>query len=323
MLSWGMRYILLLLLATSSFAQTPSAFDFDGKLPPLRLEPFRFKRIAAAVPFSPPASVIFSSRTARELGPKGLSQELSGADIVFVGESHDQETHHQIQLEVIKGLHAGNPGLQIGLEMLDVTQQPILDDYLAGRMSEADFGDFWNKTWGYPFPIYQPILAYARANGIPVKALNAPISVVRDIVRKGLDGLTPEQRALLPKDIAPIKDPRYLEYVKRSLDGHGPMPPEMKERMILAQAVWNETMAESLLSALPGGPVVVVVGMGHVFYGAGILESVRNRSSAVTRSVLPYPLDGEGGTNEELLRRLRDPASEDLALADYFWLLPD
>jgi len=68
--------------------------------------------------------------------------------------------------------------------------------------------------------------------------------------------------------------------------------------------------------------VVVVAGMGHMLYDAGILESVRNRSSARQAVVLPYPMDGTKRPAEELLRALKDPASEDLPLGDFFWLNP-
>ena len=80
--------------------------------------------------------------------------------------------------------------------------------------------------------------------------------------------------------------------------------------------------SQSLVDALREGPVVVVAGMGHMLYDAGILESVRTRSAARQSVLLPYPMDGTTKPAEELLRALKDPTSEDLPLADFFWLNP-
>ncbi len=266
--------------------------------------------------------VIISSQGAAAAGTAELFEALASAEFVYVGERHDQASHHLTQLEVLKGVRARRPGVCLGLEMLDFTQQATLDQYLSGAMSEADFKAFWQKAWGYSFDIYRPLLDYARREGIAVRALNAPISVVRQVAKGGLSSLSAQQRALIPAVINPIRDPRYLAYVRKSLSEHGPMDPVREARMLEAMAVWNETMADSLLKAAASGPVVTAVGMGHVLYDAGILESLRGRSSLPQAAVLPYPLDGEELPLAELLRRLREPGSPDLELAGWFWLLP-
>lgn len=250
---------------------------------------------------------------------------VAGSQVVLAGEQHDQLSHHLVQLEVISAVHRAQGKVVIGLEMLDRTQQPALDAYLSGATSEAEFAAFWKKAWGFDYALYKPILDYAKANGLKVKALNAPSSVVRQVGKGGLASLTPEQRALIAARVSPITDPRYLEYVRQSVGGHGKTTvsrlferlgltgtdPGRVERMIEAMAVWNETMAESVVAALPEGPVVVVVGMGHVLYRAGIGESLRSRSAAAYSVVLPWSTG-----DRDALR----PGSDDLQLADYFRL---
>lgn len=249
---------------------------------------------------------------------------VAGSQVVLAGEQHDQLSHHLVQLEAIQAVHRAQGKVVIGLEMLDRTQQPALDAYLSGATSEAEFAAFWKKAWGFDYALYKPILDYAKSNGLKVKALNAPSSVVRQVGKGGLASLTPEQRALIAARVSPITDPRYLEYVRQSVGGHGKTAtewlqrlglagadPGRVERMIEAMAVWNETMAESVVSALPEGPVVVVVGMGHVLYRAGIGESLRSRSAAAYSVVLPWSTG-----DRDALR----PGSEDLQLADYFRL---
>ncbi len=319
-------------------------------LPGLLLISFCANAHAGAV--AAPTGVILSSRTAGVLTESAFYDELSAFDIVYVGEKHDEPLHHRIQAAVLSGLHARRPGLVVGIEMLDVTQQERLDGYLDGTIPEAEFEKFWNKSWGYSFAIYRPVLAFAKANGVPVRALNAPIGVVRQVARGGLASLTPEQRALIPADIHPMEDARYIEWVKKSFEGHGPksskmvkrmmedapylvwvkeivegqgsMPPERMKRMMEAQTVWNETMADSLLAAAreADGPVLVIAGTGHMIFDAGIAESVRHRAALAQRVVLPYPQSGEQIPLADLLRELRSPGSPERRQGDYFWLLP-
>ena len=57
--------------------------------------------------------------------------------VVVVGETHTNPLHHRAELEVIKSLHALEPGrpLVIGLEHFYRKHQPFLDDYVQGKIS--------------------------------------------------------------------------------------------------------------------------------------------------------------------------------------------
>lgn len=279
--------------------------------------------VIQGVPKSAPKSVVVAAPSGAVLTESALFDKLASADFVYVGEQHDLALHHRVQAAVLAGLHARRGSVVVGLEMFPAENQDILDDFLSGAISESEFAGHWNRIWGYPYEIYQPIFDFARANRVPVKALNAPRAVISQIARGGIDSLTPEQRAKIPAVINPIRDPRYREYVRRAFEGHGPMPPEQLAKMFEAQAVWNETMAENAMAAADGdGPVLVVAGIGHMMFGAGIAESVGNRASVSQVVVLPYPLDGESRPLSELLRELQTPNSPVIETGDYFWLLP-
>lgn len=325
--------------------RTGAALNFDsGRAQPQWadiLQGLRPKAPRPAVFQAEPSAVIVAAPGASVLSPEAFFAKLAASDIVFVGEQHDQPRHHLLQLEVLKKTFARDPRTTLAMEMLDITQQAQLDGYLSGKLSEAEFEALWKKAWGYPWAIYRPVFAFAKENHVRAKALNAPLSVVRQIAKGGLSSLTPEQRKMLPARVDPIRDPRYLEFVKKSLGGHGSRAmldwaerlgiqassisgdPAREARMLEAMAAWNETMGQSLIDALKdGGPIVVIAGSGHMLYDAGILESVRNRGTPAQTVVLPYPLDGEELPLDDLLRSIQKPGSEDIQLGDYFWLLP-
>jgi uncharacterized iron-regulated protein len=271
-----------------------------------------------------PARAIVVDEAGAVLSEDALFAALAPREIVYVGERHDQPLHHQVQAAVLDAVASRRPGTVVAFEMLSIDQQPALDAYMSGTMPESDFADFWNKVWGYDFGIYKPIFDAAKARGLRAVALNAPRAIVKQVARGGISSLTPAQRNQLPPTIHPISNPDYLAYVNRALDGHGPLPPDVRRRMIEAQTVWNETMGHSVIRALAeaSGPAVVVAGSGHMIYKAGIAESVSHRVAADQSVVLPYPMDGQAIPAPELIKRLRDPARDDAKFANYFWLLP-
>src|SRR5947208_2113670 len=61
-------------------------------------------------------------------------EKLAQKKIVYVGEEHDKFSHHQVQLEVLRGLYQQTPKLAVGMEMFQRPFQKALDDYIAGAI---------------------------------------------------------------------------------------------------------------------------------------------------------------------------------------------
>ncbi|MBM4346741.1 MAG: ChaN family lipoprotein, partial [Deltaproteobacteria bacterium] len=103
-----------------------------------------------------------------------LSDNLQGARVIFVGESHDQIEHHQIQVRIIKDLVARGKEVAIGMEMFEKSQQLILDKWSQGLLTEEEFLKEvqWEKTWSMDYQLYRPILDEAKHHRLKVIALN-------------------------------------------------------------------------------------------------------------------------------------------------------
>lgn len=271
----------------------------------------------------PPAPFVLARDGVRPLAWPLFIEALSRSGVVAVGEKHDVARHHQVQAEVIAALAARGLPVTVGLEMAAPADQSVLDAFLSGAMSEGDFSAWWKTAWGYDYSLYKPVFDAAKAARAPVVGLNVPRTLIKEVSRKGLAGLSPADRARLPASIQESADARYRAYVEASLDEHGPLPPARRANMRAVQAVWNEAMGENAARlAAAGRLVVVVAGQGHMLYGGGIPESAARRGAGAVPVVLPYPLDGETVPIGEQLSRLRDPASAELPLADYFRLTP-
>lgn len=244
-------------------------------------------------------------------------QNLAKADVVYLGETHDNLEDHQIQLQIIQELQRRNRKIAIAMEMFVQPYQNILNRYLAGKLSEQELVEQSNyKQWGYPWEYYAPILRFAKEKQLPVIALNIPIEITRQVTRSGLESLTPQQRKLIP----PFSEIRTDNIEYRQLlaeifgqhqhSGHGNS--NKFEIFFLAQVLWDETMAAQVskfLKANPSYQVVVLAGQGHIIYGYGIPSRVARRvqdKRLVQRSVLLSPAKDEPGNSKQ-------------ASADFVW----
>ncbi|MFW5876228.1 MAG: ChaN family lipoprotein [Myxococcota bacterium] len=233
---------------------------------------------------------IVDARSGRPVGWDPFMADLMRAEVVYVGEQHADPRHHAVQADLVRALHARDPSLAIGLEMIQRPFQPALDAWVAGRIDEAELLERteWQKRWGFDFALYLPILAHARAHGLPLIALNAPGEVTRRVARKGLDGLGAEQRAALPE--LDLGDDEHRALVRDALAGHGDLDEQALEQFYAAQVIWDETMAQAVAAyrARPDAAarMVVLAGAMHVLRPAIPLRAAR-RGARPQRIVLP------------------------------------
>jgi len=223
-----------------------------------------------------------------------LSDAMLAARVIYVGESHDDAAHHAVQREVIALLHARDPSLAIGLEMFQRPFQAPLDAYIAGTLDEAGLlaATEWSERWRIDFALYRPILELARTHGLPLHALNARRELTRAIARNGEESLDPALRAEMPPDMDRA-DAEHRAMVLELFGEHHAesMGPDVLERMLLAQLVWDETMGMTVAEAMSrvGAParMVVLAGRAHVQGGVGIPRRAARRGATPYLVVLP------------------------------------
>lgn len=208
-----------------------------------------------------------------------MAQIASDARLIYVGETHDNPASHRIELELLRALAARYPGkTALGMEMFNPEQQPVLDEWVAGRLSEKEFlkQSRWYEVWNFDFDYYRPLLELAREEKIPVIGLNAPKALVRAV---GSDSLTPEQRQSLPE--LDTTDPYHRALSEAIFAGHA-AGPNGTAGFLRVQTLWDETMAESIARYLQseagsGRHMLVVAGGNHVRHGFGIPRRVFRR----------------------------------------------
>lgn len=234
-----------------------------------------------------------------------LIPELLQAKVVYLGETHDSAKDHENQLKIIQELHGSNRKIAIAMEMFQRPYQSVINQYLAGKITEAELvtQTQYEQLWGFPWKLYAPIMQFAKANQLPVIATNTSAQITRKVSRQGLESLTPSERQQIPALSEILTSPdEYRKLVLTAFEAHqsgGHGKSKNLEKFFLAQVLWDETMAESIVKFIQANPdyqVIVLAGQGHVVYGYGIPSRVARRlqgKKLMQRSVLLSPPEDE------------------------------
>lgn len=239
---------------------------------------------------SSPFRAALRLKDGRVVGLDTMLSDLQGADMIFIGENHDDISHHQAQQDIIAALHeSGRKNLAIGLEMFRTDAQPDLDRWTAGKLDKTSFIRLYDSHWRLPWPLYRDILLYARDHSIPLIGLNIPQAISDKISREGFGSLTPAERRQLPPGISCSVDPRYMDFIRRAYHAHGPGGERAFVKFCEAQMVWDKAMAWRLSqykNRHPARTLVILTGAGHA-WKPGMPAQVREMGKYSVRVVLP------------------------------------
>lgn len=242
------------------------------------------------------------------------------ADVIFVGEQHDDPNTHRLETAILDGLLRRKVTPVVSLEMFERDVQGRIDDYLAGRLTEEEMLKA-SRPWPRYATDYRCLVEWARTHGWPVVASNVPrriASLVAKTGKEAIASLSDVDRAYVAADLQCPRD-SYFDRFAKTMGGHpaGNMTPEQQaatmERYYWSQCVKDETMAEAIAAAAgrrtAAGPVVHYNGAFHSDFALGTAERVRRRmvgKRTVVISMLPVAdLDTIA------------PEGEDLERADY------
>lgn len=248
---------------------------------------------SSPAPSSPAPSYVphrvYDTRAKKFLDFETLVSRLSGSDLVFVGEQHDDPGTHRMELALLEGLARRRDSVVLALEMFERDVQPLLDNYLRGGASEEELLKA-GRPWKNYASDYRPLVELARARGWPVVASNVPRPLASLVGRAGLpalDTLAAESRSQVAEALACPEDGYYKKFVAVMGDmaSHGPAPasgeaPKVRVgRMYQAQCIKDETMAESVARVWrPGRLVVHYNGSFHSDFRLGTAERAQRRA---------------------------------------------
>jgi uncharacterized iron-regulated protein len=252
---------------------------------------------------------------------EAMLADLVRADVVFVGEQHDDPNTHRLEQAMLDGLRRRRATVTVSFEMFERDVQNVVDRYLSGAITEAQFLQE-ARPWPRYATDYRALVELAKKEGWAVIAANVPRRLASEVAKSGqsaLDRLTPEDRALIAREFQCPQD-AYFERFAKAMTGHSPGTAATADqrattdRYYWSQCMKDETMAESIAAAVShrganAGPVVHFTGAFHSDFGTGTAERTRRRLEGrrvVVISVMPV-------TDVDTLA----PAGDDLRRADF------
>lgn len=201
-----------------------------------------------------------------------MLESASEADMVLFGEYHTNPISHWLQLELTTDLlERKGDGLILGAEMFEADNQLILDEYLAGWITEAKFEEE-ARLWKNYKTDYKPLVELAKENDLTFVATNIPRRYANMVFNKGvasLDSLSQEARSyiaplplvydtslscykqLMGSGNGSMEEPDMPMHTKSPMGGHGSI------NLADAQAIKDATMSHFILENWKPGKLLV------------------------------------------------------------------
>jgi len=202
-----------------------------------------------------------------------LVKNLAAARFVLLGERHDNPDHHRLQARVIEQLVRVGRRPAVVLEMLEVAQQGVVDQYVARPdASAAGFGAAlaWEHTSWPPFAEYQPIFEAAFLHKLPIFAGNLAHADAKALVKQG-PGALPAERVSELRLADAFPAPLEASLLDELRGSHcGQLPETLLAPMALAQRARDAQMAKVLATAGARDGAVLIAGGGHARLDRGV-----------------------------------------------------
>lgn len=277
---------------------------------------------------------------------------ISAAKVVYIGEMHVNLQAHEAQRRIIEELERRNPGkVAIGMEMFREPQQPALDKWTRGELTELAFlkEAKWFDNWSSDFGHYRGILEIARDRRLDVIALNPSKEVQKQFASAGSAPLSPEVAAKVPE--TDFSDPFQRALLEAIFKGHdagkkpaaddgddpiarmaaqaqasrGDKLAKMFDSFYRTQILWEESMASRIVDYLKspagaGKKMVVIAGGFHVRHGLGVPRKTLRRAAWPYTIVLPVEISLPDELREELTMEVSPPEIPLLA-GDFAWMV--
>lgn len=259
--------------------------------------------------------------------------DLTSVQMVFIGEAHRVERHHNVQREIVQALFASGKKVLLGIEMLEAEYQETLDKFNRHEINFDELADQteWAINWKN-YADYKQILETVIANQGKIAALNANAGIIRSIGRNGLDSLKEEERNTLPT-VMNFDDPLYEKWLNQIMLVHMPFTEDMLWKVYQAQVARDEQMAYQMAKAWKALDNqkdwigVILCGSGHCSYGNGTVSRLLRHLPDVKDRVVLMSESGDTVLTEQEKEMTRDIeiSHEDLRflnrpIADYLYV---
>ncbi|MEM6346763.1 MAG: ChaN family lipoprotein [Bacteroidota bacterium] len=226
---------------------------------------------------------IYSVKDGREVSLSEMVSSLAETDVLFFGEEHDDSLGHWLQDTIYAQMVQQYQNVALSMEMFETDCQLVLDEYLAGFITEDKFIKD-ARAWKNYKEAYRPLVERAKTQGLPVIAANAPrryVSMVSAGGKEALEGLPKSSRQYLPKLPIYTADSSYYHRFHETMNqfGHG-----VSDEVFFAQCTWDASMAYQVYQHWrknKGELIFHLNGRFHTDYQQGTIAQLRRLNTKI------------------------------------------
>ncbi|MDH3693543.1 MAG: ChaN family lipoprotein [Gammaproteobacteria bacterium] len=274
-----------------------------------------------------------------EMSESDMHNLMTSADVVYLGEIHDNPWHHELQLEILQRLVAADIHPAIGFEFFNSGQTGDLMSFStsvthgsnsdklsakAERQLRNRLG--WGKQRDDEWQFYFPIIDYAKQNSLAVFGTDLPAGIRRRITRKGISELSPVEQRLIV-DTGFHNDAYRTLMQEGFVESHcGWNDPVLLDNLYETWLARNDSMATAItdmLASTSDRPIVMIVGAGHTKYNMGIYDRVAALMPSARQVNIAFK------SVQDVLKPMADyfqtETVQDVVFAnahEYFWFTP-
>ena len=223
---------------------------------------------AACAPLLPEPPGTILDAQGRELSETALVAKLAGADIVVLGEVHDNKLHHARQARLVAALAPAG----LAFEMVPEASEEGVQVFLTEGGSPDEIGPAigWERMGWPDWDAYAPIFeaapgAYIAGGGVARRQVRRALQIGAAAAYGAGAGKIGLTQPLAPALRAAVED----EMIAAHCDM---LPREMATSMVEAQRLRDARFAEAVLRARVrgGGKAVLITGNGHARSDRGV-----------------------------------------------------
>ena len=191
-----------------------------------------------------------------------MLEAASEADIVLFGEYHTNPISHWLQLELTTDLfEEKGDALILGAEMFEADNQLIMDEYLAGQITEAKFEEE-ARLWKNYNTDYKPLVRIAKENDLSFVATNIPRRYANMVFKRGvvsLDSLSDEAKSYIAP--LPLEYDTSLNCYKQLMgNGSGSMAKSPMAKTAIPSSPMGDTISPKSDTIKPMGDTISPMG---------------------------------------------------------------
>ncbi len=195
---------------------------------------------------------------AGEITPSGLA-DLPAADVIILGEVHDNPVHHQNQTRAVSALRP----TALVFEMLTPDQAAKVTPDNRGNATKLAAALGWQGSGWPDFAMYYPV--FDAAPKAQIYGGGLPRAKVRRAVSEGAAVVFGDGAAVFGlSDALPAPQQSARELLQKQAHCNA-LPENLLPGMVEAQRLRDATLAAAVIKALKetAGPVIVITGNGH------------------------------------------------------------